>query len=165
MLTRLMANKLGLTYRNSWKKADGKRSISFVCPDGKARWIKDELRLMKDKGEAVQQAVGVMIDITELVERKGELEALYRFSQVVAGTLNMEEVAREVVATCVKRFGVKLAWVGKAEEDGSVSLVAQYSEDIDYPRQIKVRWDEAPEGKVLWAELFAVENLKLLKMF
>ncbi len=102
---------------------------------------------MEDKGDAVRWAVGIMIDITNLMERENELEALRRFSRVVAGTLNMEEIAKEVVATCVKDFGVKLAWVGKAEEDGSVSLVAQHPEDIDYPRQIKVRWDETPEGQ------------------
>jgi len=73
--------------------------------------------------------------------------ALYDSAKRLSQCLGLQAVAEEVVRTCVEVFGAHLAWIGHAEVDGSVRLVASFPKGIDYPRRICVRWDETPEGR------------------
>ena len=70
-------------------------------------------------------------------------DAAYRFTQA----LDVGVIARETVRLCVEAFGATLAWLGYAEEDGSVKVLAHYPEEISYLNEISVRWDEAEEGQ------------------
>lgn len=75
------------------------------------------------------------------------LKSLYQSAQLMSETLVPMEVAHQITRFCVESFGVNLAWLGKSEEDGSVSVIAHYPLDNHYPTQIKVRWDDTPESK------------------
>ncbi len=75
------------------------------------------------------------------------LMALYEGSRKLMERLDEETVANHFVQMCVEYLGVSLAWFGKAEPDGQVEVLAQYPPDHPYPRRIRVRWDETPEGQ------------------
>lgn len=100
------------------------------------------------------QVVTILTDIADrkraeatIVEQLQILTALYAGAQQLAESLELETVARRIVRSCVEIFGVQLAWLGLAEEDGTVRVVDQYPPDHPYPAQIRVRWDETPEGQ------------------
>lgn len=93
-------------------------------------------------------------DITErkrtenqITEQINTLEVLYKLSNEFTKTLNLKERANEIVQTCVERFGVCLAWLAQVEPGGRVKIIAQYPLEHSYPQQIKIRWDETPEGQ------------------
>ncbi len=82
-------------------------------------------------------------------KNSGQLEAitaLYSSAQRLAHSLDMSNIAQDVCMTCVKSFGAPLAWVGRAEEDGTVTVIGAYPE-IDNLYKIDVRWDETPVGQ------------------
>ena len=93
-------------------------------------------------------------DITEqrksenqIKEQVNTLSVLFDLSQQFTLTLNLKEKADEIVQTCVERFGVCLAWLAQAESGGRIKIIAQYPLEHPYPKQIKIRWDETPEGQ------------------
>jgi PAS domain S-box-containing protein len=100
---------------------------------------------------------GMVMNFRDITERKqAELQvqrqleiltALYAGAQKLAQSLDSLDLAKDVARTCVETFGLRLAWVGRAEPDGRVSVLAQYPTDCDYPRQITVRWDDSPQGQ------------------
>jgi PAS domain S-box-containing protein len=100
---------------------------------------------------------GMVMNFRDITERKqAELQvqrqleiltALYAGAQKLAQSLDSLDLAKDVARTCVEIFGLRLAWVGRAEPDGRVSVLAQYPVECDYPRQITVRWDDSPEGQ------------------
>jgi PAS domain S-box-containing protein/putative nucleotidyltransferase with HDIG domain len=98
--------------------------------------------------------IGIGIDITELkrtqeaLKRQRDiLSALYAHVGKLTEKLDLKESAEEVVRGAVEILGVRLAWLGRAEKDGKVSLLAYYPPEITYAREISVRWDETPEGQ------------------
>jgi len=99
-------------------------------------------------------ALGIIRDITE--RKKAEekihhqqqvLSTLYRAAENLLEDLSLIDQAKKVVRIVVESFGLTLAWLGRAEKDGTISLLAHYPEDISYPREITVRWDDSPEGQ------------------
>lgn len=81
-------------------------------------------------------------------DNKNQLEAitaLYNNAKRLGQSLDMGNIAQDVCRTCVESFDFPLAWVGKAEKDGTVRVIGVYPE-MDYPHEIKVRWDNTPEG-------------------
>jgi len=96
-------------------------------------------------------------DIKDISERKAKEEKLQNQAQMLSWlydaanrlteALDVRVIARETVRLCVEAFGATLAWLGHAEEDGSVRVLAHYPEEISYPTEISVRWDETEEGQ------------------
>jgi PAS domain S-box-containing protein len=125
----------------------------FRKKDGEFIWVRDEMKAIKDKGGNPLTIIGAWADITKskqaeekIIEQLQTINALYAGAQRIAISLDPDEVAYDIAKTCVEQFNVDLAWVGIAEEDGSVALLSQSPEEHPYPRQIKVRWDDTPEG-------------------
>jgi PAS domain S-box-containing protein len=75
------------------------------------------------------------------------LQALYSGAHKLSESLDFSGIAQSVTQLCVEVLGVQLAWLGRAEADGSVSLLSQYPAANPYPRSISVRWDESPLGQ------------------
>ncbi len=126
----------------------------FLKKNGESLWVQDELRLLRDEQGNPVEIVGAWTDITgrkqaeaQLAQQLQILTALYAGAQKLAEGLDLQAVALEAARTCVESFGVRLAWLGRAEADGRVTVLAQFPAEHPYPRQIVVRWDETPEGQ------------------
>lgn len=74
------------------------------------------------------------------------LKALYEGAHALAHSLDVRQVGERVVRTCVQTFGVQLAWVGSADPDGRVQHLAHFPVEVDYLRDMQVRWDATPQG-------------------
>jgi len=83
---------------------------------------------------------------TKLQERARELELLQRAIPRLAEDLELKGVAERLARISVEDIGARLAWVGRAEPDGQVSVIASWPPDHPYPRQISVRWDGTPKA-------------------
>ena len=83
----------------------------------------------------------------QIVRQLQTITALYAGAQKLAESLDLKAVAQEVSRTCVEVFSARLAWLGRAEPDGRVTLLSQFPADYPYPAQITVRWDDTPEGQ------------------
>lgn len=101
----------------------------------------------------VREVLGITHDFTERkradeqIHKQIEmLTALNQGARQLAESLDLAQVAMQVAKSCVDDFGARLAWIGKAEPDGSVSLLTHYPPGIEYPHQIHVRWDDSPHG-------------------
>ncbi|NIA09526.1 MAG: GAF domain-containing protein, partial [Nitrospiraceae bacterium] len=137
-------------------KDSGKRSIHqgrFRTRDGGWRWIEaSAANLMDDP--AVH---GMVVNFRDITKRKKAEEdisrqmkvrtALYDVAEELPGSLDTEAVAQEVVRVSVETFGARLAWIGRAREDGSVRVVAQCPRRHPYPQRITVRWDDSLQGQ------------------
>jgi PAS domain S-box-containing protein len=75
------------------------------------------------------------------------LNALYTGAHRLSESMDYSDIAQSVSHLCVEILGVQLAWLGRAEAGGSVSLLAQCPAESTYPRSITVRWDDTPQGR------------------
>lgn len=75
------------------------------------------------------------------------LHALYVSAQKLSQSLDEAELADYIVRTAVKVFGAGLAWVGRAEHDGAIGILAHFPTDDVYPSQLSIRWDDSPDGQ------------------
>ena len=98
--------------------------------------------------------VGSIIDISERKEQEKlikdqikTLSSLYEGARRLAEKLDIQTIAEGIVKNCVKVLGARLAWIGRALSDGSLEVLTHYPHDIDYPRTVRVRWDDTPEGQ------------------
>ena len=135
------ANVEGILFEALHRRKDGSTFLAEVSSTGAT--IENQRVLMS-----------VVRDITRRKQREEQIQSqlmilstLYAGAQKLAQSLDSAELAQSVARTCVESFQLKLAWVGRAEPDGRVSVLAQYPADCDYPRQITVRWDDTPEGQ------------------
>ena len=113
-----------------------------------------EITVSPVKRQGKYGAVAIIRDITErkkaeekIFQQLKVLTTLYQTAENLVADLSLIDQARKVVQTAVESFGLTLAWLGKKEKDGTVILLAHYPEDISYPKEITVRWDESPEGQ------------------
>ena len=100
--------------------------------------------------------IGTLHDITErkragaeILRQLETLNALYAGAQKLSRSLDLQELAQDVVRTCVEVYDASLAWLVRAEPDGRVRLMTHFPTESDYARQITVRWDQSPEGQGL----------------
>jgi putative nucleotidyltransferase with HDIG domain len=117
------------------------------------RWVYDWAEIERDTQGNPRRVLGVTQDITALKEAQLRVEqqlqtlsALYEGSRQLALSLDLDEVARNVMRAAVEIFGARLAWVGLAELDGTMRVLGWYPPDAPYLEHIRVRWDETPEG-------------------
>lgn len=75
------------------------------------------------------------------------LHALYAGAHKLTENMDYSGIAESVTHLCVEALGVQLAWLGRANAEGSISLLAQCPAESTYPRRITVRWDESPQGQ------------------
>ncbi|KAF0109022.1 MAG: sensor histidine kinase lipoprotein [Anaerolineaceae bacterium] len=101
--------------------------------------------------ETLTSQVSIALENARLFEenkRKLEmLNTLYSGARQLAESLDLEKVAARVARTCVKDFGVKLAWLLRAEPDGSTRSLTHHPGRIEYPAKAVIRWDDTPQGQ------------------
>ncbi len=95
-----------------------------------------------------------MLDITDrkrseqqIARQLETLTALYAGAQKLSQSLDTDNLARYVVETSVKAFGARLAWVGRAEPDGTIRVLEYWPSAHAYLTTITARWDDSPSGQ------------------
>ena len=98
--------------------------------------------------------IGTIVDTTERnkVEAKlkrhlEDLTALYTGAQKLSESIDIDSLADDIVKTCVRILGVKLALLRRAEADGSMSLMAHFPAEATFPQAVEVRWDDSVLGR------------------
>ncbi len=115
---------------------------------GKERVISWRNTILYDESGKIVRVLSVGEDITQLELQNRTLRVLYELTRgLVSEKLEPLARARKVTEMCVKEFGVSLAWIGRAESDGSVRILAWYPEDHDYVKDLIIRWDDTPYGR------------------
>jgi PAS domain S-box-containing protein len=81
---------------------------------------------------------------------KEKLESRFRLigdvDRALIGMLDEEKILSVVCEGLLRDRGYRLAWIGTANPDGSVGIVAESGEGKGFLAKIPVRWDESPEG-------------------
>jgi PAS domain S-box-containing protein len=114
--------------------------------DGTWRWL-DIVGVNRLDEPAIGGIVVNFRDVSEEVELEQEQIALRRASAELLDTLNVTELAGKVCRIAVERFGVSVAWVGYAAEDGSVTPLAGWPDVPPHIQAVPVRWDETAAGR------------------
>lgn len=78
------------------------------------------------------------------VRQMERLSSLCTNTQKLVQNLDLQKLAGDIVSTCVKDFGVSMAWLGRAENDGQVNPLAHYPPECNFLDKVTVRWDESP---------------------
>ena len=121
--------------------------------DGSWRWIERiDVNLLAEP--SVQAIVTNYRDITERklaeVQITRQVETLSRLSastQRLSETLNLHQLAEEIVSTCIASFATSLAWLGRLEGDGAIRLLACSPSDASTSYDAAVRWEGARDTK------------------
>ncbi len=135
--------------------------VEIECFDGSRKAILNSAVPLRDKSGAIAGAIVVNQDITarRAAEEAGRehaaaLAALHAAARVLIGTLDPEQLAKDVARACVEMFGASVAWVGLARADGSVEPLAQYPPAPAARVPGVVRWDgrrgdDGPTGSAI----------------
>lgn len=82
--------------------------------------------------------------------RQRELLAADRFSQeldrMILRDMDRTPLVTEICRQIADLFEFKLVWIGMKEADGEVSIAASAGDTV-YLEGLRVRWDDAPEGR------------------
>ena len=99
---------------------------------------------------------GIVVNLRDVTEQETAreriqqqlqtLDNLYANARKLTESLDLRRLIDDVTRTCVETYGVRLAWLGTAEPDGSVRVIGSHPGDASYLRDISVRWDETAEG-------------------
>ena len=143
------------------KKALLNQESRTVDQSGNALWhLVNKVPLRNGAGE-IAGIVSIARDITahkhaeeQIARQLDTLTALYSTAQRLAHNLNLDELARDTVERSVKDFGARLAWVGRAEPDGTTRLLAGWPHEHPYLQTLHSRWDDPvgaqrPSGRAL----------------
>jgi PAS domain S-box-containing protein len=137
-LTRTPGGSQSAEYRvrhkyGSWRWVDSV-DTNLLAESG-VRAIVTNFRDITDRKRAQEQ-------ITHQIET---LTALYGSAQQLTQSLDLHQLARDVVRTCVDSFGVRLAWLGRTEGESSLRLLAQFLPETNVPRETVARWNQSTE--------------------
>lgn len=85
----------------------------------------------------------------ELVVRRQleSLTALNDSARKFSESLNLSKLTQDIVRACVDSFGLRLAWVGHADVEGALHLLAHYPADVDYPVRAIAQWNESARSR------------------
>ncbi len=99
-------------------------------------------------GKVVNIAV-YAADITEQFQLQGVDKLIHGIDQQALRGQSIQEIFKYACAEVSRIFGYQLAWIGRKESDGSVSILswagsaAGYHDELE---RIGVRWDDTPQG-------------------
>ena len=106
----------------------------------------EEVRLLETIAEVGGTAIRRAQLQQDLQARMKILQNLYEASHAFAEGLDVQQLASDAVRTCVEHFGAGAAWLGRAESDGTLKLLAYHPVTTDFARDISPRWDEAGDA-------------------
>lgn len=119
----------------------------ILTKSGKVRLIAWHNSFLCDETGRVIEIISAGEDITELRSHVTLLDRMYELAkELINESLDFIKRAKLVVKRCVEDFGAYTSFIGWAEPNGSVRILARYPEDHPYLEKIIVRWDESPYG-------------------
>ncbi len=112
------------------------------------RWFENRIYPTPDGISIYFQEITGRKRADELLRGQFEmLQALYDAAQEIQRGLDIERLGAHIVRVCVERFGARCAWLGSVEADGRVEKIAYHPPDNASLHQLKLRWDDSPEGQ------------------
>lgn len=119
----------------------------ILTKDGKVKLIAWHNSFLCDESGKIVEVVSAGEDITELKNYLNLINKIYSLAKsLIEEDLDFIKRAKLVVKGCVEGFGAYMAFIGWAEPNGSVRILARYPEDHPYLEKLIVRWDESPYG-------------------
>ena len=121
---------------------------------------KEDVRLRKDGSpiavsgstaplpDADGNASGILEILSDITGRKraeglqhqlDTLATLYRSTQALSESLDLGQMARQIVRTCVDPFAARIAWIVRTDPDGSDHLLVHHPPDVDLPQAMVAR--------------------------
>lgn|GEM_PF-1809714 len=105
----------------------------------------------KDEIAVLGRAFNEMADslnalITEVITQKEEVAGLFNASNSIMGIKDSEGLYKAICENTLSILNLKFVWLGLKESDFSVKPVAWAGIEEGYLSEIKVRWDDSPEG-------------------
>src|SRR5258706_5948257 len=101
--------------------------------------------------EAIGNVIGIATENARLYENERtqvqSLRILVDASQKLVERSDIDTLAQDILDTVVTSFGVRLAWIGRAEPDGLVKPLYWAGDVADYLRDVEIRWDDSPLGQ------------------
>ena len=121
--------------------------------DGSALLVEINAAAVEYQGKPA--ILGIIRDVTDkkrteeqIIRRNRQLQALLSSSQAMAGFMDLPGALRAICQAAVEAFDLRMAWVGQVvPESTQLHFVASAGFDEGYAAQIRVRWDESPEGQ------------------
>ena len=128
------AAKAGSLSRMNSSEGIARYELRILTKQGTERWLEITATSMNFQNEACGLATAYdMTDRKQTAERvrrqMSMLHALYTGAHKLTESLDGTSIAADVTRVCVNILGVRLAWLGRAEADGSTCLLAQFSLD------------------------------------
>ena len=128
------AAKAGSLSRMNSSEGIVRYDLRILTKQGTERWLEITATSMNFQNEACGLATAYDItDRKQTAERirrqMSMLHALYTGAHKLTESLDGTSIAADVTRVCVNILGVRLAWLGRAEADGSTCLLAQFSLD------------------------------------
>ena len=128
------AAKAGSLSRMNSSEGIARYELRILTKQGTERWLEITATSMNFQNEACGLATAYDItDRKQTAERirrqMSMLHALYTGAHKLTESLDGTSIAADVTRVCVNILGVRLAWLGRAEADGSTCLLAQFSLD------------------------------------
>lgn len=122
----------------------GTLQIQSYQPD---RFTPSEAEVLTLLGNTAAVAMQNARLFAENIQRLDTLGALYVSAQKLSFAREVNQLAHDIVRTCVQGYGAKLAWLGRAEPDHSIKILVHAPDPAEYMQSLVVRWDKTPEGQ------------------
>jgi PAS domain S-box-containing protein len=126
----------------------------FLRKDGSEWWAMLSTNPLLDDDGNYTGSLAMVADVSERVKSEKRIHQqldminkLYEGSLRLTRSLSLPELSEQTAVACVDVFGARLAWLGRVQPDGSVSLLNHYPLSINYPNEIIVRYDDTPEAQ------------------
>ncbi len=129
----------------------------LVDPDGDIRWIRDRSYPVLNAAGVVERIVGTARDITgrkladlELTRTNRALQLLSRCNAALTRMDDEAELLGQVCRLAVEVGGYRMAWVGYAQDDATLSIrpMAHAGQENGYLSSVRLTWDATqPTGQ------------------
>ncbi len=122
----------------------------IVRPDGETRWIRDHAYPVLNAAGTVERIVGTARDITdgkladlELARTNRALQMLSRSNEALTRRDDEAELLLQVCRLAVEVGAYRMAWVGYAQDDETLSILpmAHAGHEDGYLSIVKLTWD------------------------
>lgn len=104
---------------------------------------------VRDAGGEITRFAIYAADVTRQRRLETIEEMFPTINRMVLQGLHLHEVLVFICEKVTELFRIEMAWVGRKEPDGSVSILADAGTAPDYVNRLKeigVRWDDTPQG-------------------